>query len=290
MAHAADLGNPGAIDAQHDRAVERLVRHDAAVVLHERQDQRLRVGPVEERVMVPLDAGLAERARGPLRELLRLCEIAHVEQRHLGALHPPLRAGLLADTDHEVVADGVQVPRVAGDLQLAEDLGCRGVTEVDGVEGIGLAKRDEVRVDAFAATHVADPTDLGERVTGSFQRSDHALGLLLRVPRRALRRGHTQHTVVLAERELVEEMAGHRSGREIRGRLRAIDRELVHRRGEVALPIRESGGGRLLLGVDPCFGRDVEVRVGRVHGLAASEDRDGVAVGERLRRVEREHR
>lgn len=77
------------------------------------------------------------------------------------------------DADHEVVVDGVEVARVAGDLQLAEHLlGRRGVGEIDGVEGVGLAEGDEVgdvarvahRVDPFAPTEVTDLADLLELV------------------------------------------------------------------------------------------------------------------------------
>ena len=79
--------------------------------------------------------------------------------------------GLLADAEQQVLADRVQVGRVAGDLQLAEHARLRRVGEVDRVERVDLAERDDVagvadeahRVDALALAEPADAADLRQR-------------------------------------------------------------------------------------------------------------------------------
>ena len=80
----------------------------------------------------------------------------------------PVVVGLLADAEHQVLADRVQVGRVAGDLQLAEHARMLRVGEVERVERVDLAERDDVagvadephRVDALALAEPADPADL----------------------------------------------------------------------------------------------------------------------------------
>ena len=53
--------------------------------------------------------------------------------------------GVLADTEQQAVADRVQVRRVAGDLQLALAAKDFGIGQVEHVERVGLAERDDVR-------------------------------------------------------------------------------------------------------------------------------------------------
>src|SRR4029079_2330892 len=88
-----------------------------------------------------------------------------------GSLGTPLGVGLLADPDQPAVSERVQVRRVAGDLQLAGDLRGPGITQVDGVERIGLPERHHVTgaldeadtVDPFPLAEPGDPTGLGQR-------------------------------------------------------------------------------------------------------------------------------
>ena len=70
--------------------------------------------------------------------------------------------------EQQVLADRVQVGRVAGDLQLAEHARALRVGEVERVERVDLAERDDVadvadeahRVDALALAEPADAADL----------------------------------------------------------------------------------------------------------------------------------
>ena len=60
-----------------------------------------------------------------LGQQLRVRRVADAEERHLSAL-PPLGRRVLPDAEQQVVGDGVQVGRVAEQLELAEDLGAVG--------------------------------------------------------------------------------------------------------------------------------------------------------------------
>ena len=72
--------------------------------------------------------------------------------------------GLLADAEHQVLADRMQVRGVARDLELAEHPRLRRVGEVDGVQRVDLPEGDDVarvadeahRVDALALAEPAD--------------------------------------------------------------------------------------------------------------------------------------
>ena len=50
----------------------------------------------------------------------------------------------LCRPEQQVLADRVQIARVAGDLQLAHDLRRCSVAQVENVEGIGLTERHDV--------------------------------------------------------------------------------------------------------------------------------------------------
>ena len=108
---------------------------------------------------------------GALVQQLRAAEVGDVEDRDLRAEPMARVVGVLADAEHQVLADRVQVRGVAGDLQLAEHARLLRVGEVDRVERVDLAERDDVagvadeahRVDALALAEPADAADLGER-------------------------------------------------------------------------------------------------------------------------------
>ena len=84
-----------------------------------------------------------------LCELLGVGDVAHVEEAHLHTLIPgevPLLGlhGLFAYADECVLVVGVEIVAVAGDLELPQDLGVLGISEVDDEEGIHLLERDQV--------------------------------------------------------------------------------------------------------------------------------------------------
>ena len=128
---------------------------------------------------------------------LRRAQVGDVEERDLRAERRPPLVGVLADAEQQVVADRVQVRGVAGDLQLAEHARVRRVGEVERVERIDLAERDDVagvadeahRVDALALAEPADAADLRRaRRRACAQRRQERLGLAaLRPTRRASR-------------------------------------------------------------------------------------------------------
>ena len=118
--------------------------------------------------MVVLDVGGRAGRDGALVQAPRLREIRNVEQRELRAEGLAPLGGVLADAQQQVAAHGVEVGRVAADLQLsAHPRGSR-VGEVHGVEGIDLAEGHDVAdvvdeahgIDALAlaeSTHLAEP-------------------------------------------------------------------------------------------------------------------------------------
>ena len=168
--------------------------------------------------MVPLGGG-AREALADLRLLQphRPREVGDVEQRELEALDAAVVGRLLADAEQQVVADRVQVGGVAGDLQLADDARAVGIGEVDRVERVGLAERDDVAdvadeadgVDPLAAAEPADLAALDEVAAALAKRRDLALGL--RRPSRPSWRA--QDALVLRQRELVEQRARDRAAR-----------------------------------------------------------------------------
>ena len=116
-----------------------------------------------------LRPALAERR---VREPRRMAEVGDVEERELRAGRlVPGRPTSSPDPEQQVVADRVQVGRVAGQLELAEHARPRRVGDVDRVERVDLLERDDVRgradepdrVDALALAEVADAADLVER-------------------------------------------------------------------------------------------------------------------------------
>ena len=116
--------------------------------------------------------GFARPADPQRRQLLRVRRIGHVEQRQLRALDASVEVGTLADADQQTLADRMQVRRVAGDLQLAAQRRRRGITEIDHVQRIGLAERDDVTlraeeshgVDLLVRAEPIDEPDLHELV------------------------------------------------------------------------------------------------------------------------------
>ena len=160
------FGDAGVRHPQHDRAV--LI----VSPVFEWQDGP--TVPPQKGVVVPFGPAVSA-SRRPGGQVDGGVQIRHVEQGDLGAGGPPLVGGLLADAQDPVRSHGVEVAGVAGDLQLAAHLWIRGVRQVDGVEGVGLAERDHVGhvahishgEDPLAATHVAHLPDHFQRAIAS---------------------------------------------------------------------------------------------------------------------------
>ena len=154
--------------------------------LHRQGDQLGRLPP-EEAVVVVLGVGPAGGQRG-LGHELGIVEVAHVEHRDLGPGAPALLGGVLADAQQSAVAQGVEVGRVAEDLQLAPAAGGGRVGQVDRVQRVGLAERHHVAdladeahaVDALASAEPADLAHLGQLAVLLGQHGDEALRRRLR--------------------------------------------------------------------------------------------------------------
>ena len=114
-----------------------------------------------------------------------------------------VRGRVLPDAQQQVVADRVQVGRVAGDLQLPAHARARRVGEVERVERIDLAERDHVAgvvdeahgVDPLAAAQAADGAEPHEPAVAVGERGDQALRVVAESPscsRRAARRWYSE--------------------------------------------------------------------------------------------------
>ncbi len=96
-----------------------------------------------------------------LGDLLRVGHIADVEERYLDALVPGEIAffggnGLLPDSDNVVLVVGMQVVRVASDLEFPENLGLAGIGQVNDEERIHLLEGHQVA----SAAHESRRIDL----------------------------------------------------------------------------------------------------------------------------------
>src|SRR5205823_2907369 len=120
---------------------------------------------------------------------------------------------VLADPEQQVLADRVQVRRVAGELQLPEHAWMLGIGEVDGVERVDLPERDHVarvadepdRIDALTLAELTDPAGLDERAVPLPQRRQERLALAAGAPPgRGLGADDAQDAAVLGERPLAE--------------------------------------------------------------------------------------
>ena len=95
----------------------------------------------------------------------------------------PSRARLPADAQQQARADRVQVGRVAGDLELADDPRVVGIGEVEHVQRVDLAERDHVAgvadeadgVDVLAAPEAAHPAHVAQAVAVGCEHGDEAL-------------------------------------------------------------------------------------------------------------------
>ena len=141
---------------------------------------------------------------------------------------------VLADREQEVVAHGVDVAREPVDLELADDARPGGVTEIEREQRIGLTERDEVafvpdhpaRIDSLALRQPLQRTDRAELAAGR-PHHEQVVATLLAVPR-PVGGGDPEIAVVLAHRELVEELALDPAARDVaRPRLLRPERELV---------------------------------------------------------------
>jgi hypothetical protein len=103
-----------------------------------------------------------------LRPAGRAPWVGHVEERQLRAPDAPLRRGVLADAEQQVVGDRVQVGGVAEDLQLADDAGLGLLGQVQRVERVDLAERHDVALVAREA-HGVDALALAQAVGAAEQ-------------------------------------------------------------------------------------------------------------------------
>ena len=271
MAHAADLGDPGrAVDAEAGRAREVAAVDRQHRELRRRPPAGTRGGPTRPPTTTSArPAAAAAAAPGRARSETSKSESWRPWTR-------PSVGRLLPDAEQQVVAERVQVGRVAGDLQLAEHARPVGVGEVERVERVDLAERDDVAhvaeeadgVDALAAAEAADVAALDEPAVAALERRHAALG----VGAEADRGRGAQDPVVLGQRELVQEAAGHRAARPVARAVRVRRVEAVDRRQAAAVP---------------ALGRDVQARLRRVDGVAAREDRVGVDRRQALGEVDR---
>ena len=232
-----------------------------------------------------------------LRHLGRRGQVRDVEQRRLD------RGALAADAEQLVLADRVQVGGVARDLQLAGDPRRGRVGEIERVQRVGLAERDDVAALAHEA-HAVDPLallaeagdgpDLDEPRAVLAQHADAARAR--RVPRCLLGRGHAQVAVVLGERVVVEDEARDGAGRAVDGLRRVGHVEAVDlgpqalgrlaaelERAHVAAARDVQAAGRA---VDDLGAGHHAVAVERVHAAVEvdGQDREHVEAGE-LRRA-----
>ena len=155
----------------------------------DRHDREALRRPPQERVVVVLGLRRTSTRRGAAWCSSRgVGRVGDVEQRDLRAEPHALGGRVLADAEQLVLADRVQVGRVAEDLQLAAHARARRVGEVERVERIGLAERHDVaavvdeahRVDALAAAEAADLADLLEPARARREHGDVALALAAR--------------------------------------------------------------------------------------------------------------
>src|SRR5438128_8084099 len=104
--------------------------------------ERLR-RPVEERVVVVLDLRRAGSERDGIQPR-RAARVGDVEQLDLSTCEPAVRGRVLTDAEQQVAAHRVEVGGVAAQLERAEHARPRRIGEVDRVQRIDLAERDDV--------------------------------------------------------------------------------------------------------------------------------------------------
>ena len=186
--------------------------------------------------MVPLDLARPSDRQGA--DSLRIGRVGHVEQAELGAGRAAFVGGVLADAEQQPVADGVEVGRVAGDLQFAGLHRVGGVGEIDHVERIDLTERDDIGelvdephgVDLLVLAEPADRRDLRQVVAVGSQHEHGRLALLAEPAPVVGGGGHPQVAVELAHRELVEQASLHLARGDIGRRRAVIEAELMDQR------------------------------------------------------------
>ena len=253
--------------------------------------------------MVVLDVGGRAGRDGALVQAPRLRNIRNVEQRELRAEGLAPLGGVLAHAQQQVAAHGVEVGRVAADLQLSAHPRVARVGEVHGVEGIDLAEGHDVAdvvdeahgIDALALAEPAHLAEPGEAVLPAGQRGHEALalGLAAAEPGRSLAARDPQHPAALGHRPLVEQEAGHRAAGAV-GRLSGVRGvELVDRRAPVDVLLRRGLRDEALRGHVQTARRCVHELRARHHGVGVHlrqppvhvdrEDREHVEPGVDLR-------
>ena len=282
MIDAADLFDGGAVDLQHDGAGPVLT----VVPDIDRNHGELFGTPPQEAAVLPPDVVPATRS-GPDGDFLGIGGVAHVEDRNLRTGDPAVEISIGTDPEHPAVTDRVEVAGEAGNLEFADDARVLGISEIEGVEGVDLAEGDDIadvadeanRLDSLAVTHVADAADLDQFAVGLAENPDKRLGAP--IPGVAARGDDPEVAFVLAERELVAQIAGHGTRRGV-GSASVAQGESMDR-GVAGIPsllpgvrvVFEDGD------VGPRLGGD-EDRVGRgVDGVARGEDTGGLGGVER---------
>ena len=247
--------------------------------------------------MVPLGAAAATTSGCPGVEGRRVVEVGDVEQRDLGAHGAAGLGGLLADAEHQVPVDRVEVAAVAGDLEFAAHDRVRRVGEVDRVEGVGLAEGHDVAdvadeahcVDAFTLPHLAHLADLDEVFAGVSRQDGHdGLTLVPEPPWTTQGGGDPQVPGVLGHRELVQDVSRHGPRTHVHRGSRVTHPELVDRGGVV--PVHLLPGGLVVHRVDVTGGGHVEVPAARVDGLAVGQHRGRVGGNHGGGQVDGDHR
>ena len=226
----------------------------------------------------------------------RAAQVGDVEDRDLCPGGAAVVGRVLADPEQQVVADRVQVGRVAGDLQLPEDARLLRDGEIERVERIDLPERDDVAhvtdeahgVDPLALAEPADPAGLSEGAVPQAQRRQERLALAAPAapPGGALGAHDPQHAAVLRERPLAEQEAGHAAAAAIQRPRRAGDVERVDGGRDALLRVRRPVRVR---SVGPALGRDVEALRRGVDDPRVGEDGDRVHRLEPLGEVDRQH-
>ena len=237
-------------------------------------------------ILLGLRPPLAERERV---EAPRAPEVGDVEERRLRPEHPAVVGRVLADPQQEVVAHGMQVGRVAEDLQLAPH-DRTGRRQVDHVERVDLAERDDVahvpdephRIDALA---LAKPADAAERHEGagpvpsvvtvvslSVRGPPDQVGTSVLATRRTPFRSESDHWL----RSTPGRSRSPRSASGPGSRCRTCGSRWTPSRVEPSAPVE-------------ALGRDVEARPAGVHDPSVGDDRVRVDRVEPALDVDRQH-
>ncbi len=184
--------------------------------------------------MIELDVASCSRHR-VLMDPGWVAGIRNIEYRHLRAEGPTLLRGVLADSENQTVAQRMEVGGISEDLQLAFHRWIGRIAQIEGVERIGLAEGDDVthltdetnREDPLTLTQATNRADDLERAVVLSKNVNGALGVLSTPPGGLGSGRGPQVSVVLAQRELVEQEPADVATGEVPGCGRVGNVELV---------------------------------------------------------------